>query len=131
MKINVYADLHKYALVSSITTEALKKVSKYKPDALFVKDSDGNPVFGIGMGATGCVAANGVTFNDTTAEGGFAMASFDVPADMTDMDKVKAYIADRVGAAEARLTALENALPAVIAEIDASRAAIMNGISVI
>lgn len=130
MKINVFADLKQFTVVSSLTVDDITKVAKYRPDALTVRKEDGTPVFAIGMGSKPCVAANGVTFNGHTHDGGFAMATFAFPAD-AKLDEVKAHIADMIGAAEKHLTALETSIPTVLAEINAAREATINAINVV
>ena len=127
MKITLHRDVAKYVLTSTIKKEDLELVKKYRPDALKIKDSDGNDIFGMSFVAgKPCISKNGVTFGGTSNEGAYAIVVGDLPATLpagtaTDAD----YVADIVGAALPYINELEAKLPEVAATIKAEREALI------
>ena len=131
MKITVFQDVKKYALTSTLTVEQIQLVEKYRPDALTIKDSEGNPVFAMNYKeGKPSVSKFGITFGSASTEGKLAQVTGDldkVPADQ----KAGEYIADLVGAALEHINHLEATLPSVAAEIASARSALIAGIATV
>ena len=126
MKIKVFNDLKKYTLTSTLKAEDIIMLKKYQPDALVIKDADGNSVFGMSyVEGKPSVSKIGVTFGSASHEGELAMVTGDIP---TGTEKVEDYIADQVGAALIHINALEESLPAVITGIKDARKKLIEGI---
>ena len=130
MKITIYGDVKKYVLTSTLKKETLELVKKHRPDALKVKDSEGNDVFGMSyLADKSCVAKNGITFGGVNSAG-FAIVTGDIPAKLPDgTTNAAEYVADVVGAALTHINSLEEAIPAVATAIKTERAALINGIT--
>lgn len=130
MKITLHRDVAKYVLTSTIKKEDLELVKKYRPDALKIKDSDGNDIFGMSFVAgKPCISKNGVTFGAVNADG-FAIVTGDIPEKLPEgTPNAGEYVADVVGAALAHVNALEASLPEVVATIKTERAALIGGIT--
>lgn len=116
-------------VTSSIKLEDIKKVKKYRPDALILKGGeDGKEqIFALGVGE-GSVNKYGASFNRETRDN-------DKLATMTlttsyDGEDIQEHVADELGEALVKLRAIEEKFPAIIAEVDAERAAIMADITV-
>lgn len=121
-----------FVVTSDVKLEDLKKIRKYRPDALVLKGGeDGKePVFVIGTtGGKGSINANGAEFNSATYDDDkFACLTLPLPA--YDGDVTKA-VQEYVGAAILNLNKLEKQLPAVLEEIDAETAEILDNIAVV
>ena len=92
MKISVNGNA--LVLTSDIKAEGIALIKKVNPNALTLKDKDGNDVFSVGYGANGGVNKNGVTFNGKTRdEDEFATLTLSVPADTKDAEK---FVADTI-----------------------------------
>lgn len=132
MKIKILNDVKKYVITSTIKKEQLELVKKYRPDALVLKDAEGNDVFGMSyVEGRPCVSKNGVTFGSVN-DAGYLLVTGDIPADLPKgVADNKNYVADIVGAAQANIKALETSLPEVIEQIGAARSEIINGIETV
>lgn len=130
MKVTLFKDVARYALTSTLTKENIDLVKKYRPDALKVKDADGNDVFGISyVEGKNCIAKNGITFGATSHDGGFAMVVGDLPETLpAGTPNVNEYVADIVGSALGYLESLENTLPSIAEGIACDRAALIDSI---
>ena len=130
MKITIHRDVAKYVLTSTIKKADLELVKKYRPDALKIKDKDGNDIFGMSFVAgKSCVAKNGITFGGVNADG-FAIVTGDVPEKLPEGTPSAAeYVADVVGAALAHVNALEKQIPEIVTAIKEERAALIGGIA--
>lgn len=131
MKITVFQDVNKYALTSTLTTEQIKLVEKYRPDALTIKDSDGNPVFVMNYKeGKPSVSKFGITFGSCSHEGKLAQVVGDLPV-IPEGQTQGEFIADLVGAAMDHINALEAAIPAVAAEITAARTELIKSVTTV
>ena len=118
-------------VTSSMKLEDLVKIKKYRPDALVLRGGeDGKePIFCVGV--TNCGAG---TINKYGAEFGGAthddakLASITLISDVEG--DIKEAIADTFGVAVLNLNKLEATLPAVLEEIEAEKAAILENITV-
>ena len=130
MKITIHRDVAKYVLTSTIKKENLELVKKYRPDALKIKDSDGNDIFGMSyVAGKSCISKNGVTFGGVNTDG-YAIVTGDIPEKLPEgTPNAGEYVADVVGAALAHVNELESSLPAVVTAIKEQRATLINGIT--
>ena len=129
MNITVFRDLKKFVLTSTLTVDTIELVKKYRPDALKIKDTDGNDVFAVSY----CkdrpnISALGVTFGSKSAEGGFAQIAGDLPEKLNAGMTYGDFVADKVGAALEHINALEASIPAVAAEITTARETLIGSI---
>jgi hypothetical protein len=130
MTIKIFKDLKHFTLTSILTKENVDLVKKYRPAALKIKDADGNDIFGVSyVEGKHCASANGITFGSESSDSGALMVIGDIPAVLPDGCKTPTdYVADIVGAALEHITALEETIPEVAAEIKAKRAEVIEGI---
>lgn len=116
-------------VTSALKLEDIKKVKKYRPDALILKGGeDGKePIFALGVGADS-INKFGVSFcQETRDDNKYAVLTMTTTY---DGDNIEDFVADELGAAIINLNKLEEKLPGVIAEIDAEKATIKSNISV-
>lgn len=116
-------------LESAFTTEQLKKIKKYRPDSLILKDADKKPVFMVDLGSNGSVAPMGVVFDGTTHDGQeLACLTKMLPQGVVD---VKSWVMENIGTAVLKLNKLEATLGAALTEIDTEVGQVEATISVI
>lgn len=117
-------------LESAYTTEQLKKIKKFRPNALQLKDAEKKNVeFMVDLGKNGGVSPMGIVFDGTTHDGqSLACLTKMLPADVSD---VKEWVMDNIGAAILKLNKLESNLGGVLTEIDEEVTAVQSSISVI
>jgi len=113
-------------ITSNIKAEVLSQLSKFKPKALQLVDSDKNIVFAVGGGPIATASKKGITFNSTNTEG-FATATFDVGNGIVDKE---AYAKDNFGYAMLKLNELEVQIVGAASELEADFNAMSNSISV-
>lgn len=56
-------------LNTTLTKEAILKLKRHNPDALKLKDEEGNEIFGLSFTETDSVTKYGITFNKEDSEG--------------------------------------------------------------
>ena len=93
MNISVQGNV--LVLTSDIEYKGIELLKKVNPDALKLKDEDGNDIFSIGVGTNGGINKNGVVFDGKTRdENAFATVSVSgVPA---EKEKAEKFVADTV-----------------------------------
>ena len=96
-----------FTITSGIAAETLRKVKRYYPDALQLKDSNSKAVvFEIKTDRnTAAFGNSGVHYNSVNAAG-YPYATFDIPADLPQ-DKKTDFVKDIVGTAIIKLNELE------------------------
>ena len=118
-------------LTSGVTFDDIKKVAKYRPEALILKGGKDNKeeLFRIGVTTgKGSVNQYGVSFaKESRGEQGFAQLTIMLPDGAKD---VKEYVSDTYGRAILMLNKIEETFPAVISEINAEKAHIESTITV-
>lgn len=119
-------------LESSLKMEDLAKVAKYRREELSVKGGKDNEqvLFTVMPAAAG---GDGLTdkaaFFAPALNGKASITISDIPASAkVNAETLKGYIADTVGAAKGYIEKLEVKLPKIVEEINAQRAALMQGI---
>lgn len=119
---------------STMKLEDLKTIKKYRPDALVLKGGeDGKEeLFRIGVseGNPGSLNKYGATFGRVANDGsGLASVTMMIGV-VPDGGVTREFVADQIGYAVNTLTKLEATLPAVVSEIAAEKAHIMESISI-
>ena len=118
-------------VTSAIKLEDLRKVAKYRPEALVLKGGeDGKePIFRIGVcSGTGKINKYGAEFGAETHDDA-KLATITLVTDALEGD-IREAVAEAIGASILNLNKLEETIPAVLAEIDAEKAAILGNITV-
>lgn len=118
-------------VVSSIKLEDLRKVAKYRPDALTLKDEDGNAYFAVCVGKKPEIGKFGVVYNAEMNDGsGIACLTVDI-SDRNPAVDVKTYLADLLGGTLANINAVETGVAATLSEIDAEIASVKDSIEIL
>jgi len=108
---------------SEVSLDELKEIKKYRPDALTLYKGEGSekePDFMIGFSAgAGTVGKYGVEFGSASHDDDkLATVTMVIPEEVED---VKKYVSDAIGAAVLKLNRLEASLPEVVSEIEKER----------
>lgn len=120
MKITVISGIAVFA--STIKAEDLKTLETVTPEALEVKNSDGEVEFKVATGTTGSVGTYGITFDKEDASG---FASTSVTVGDIAPDKIKGFLATKYGKAIAKMNAFEESAPE---KIEAAKSALETAI---
>ena len=111
-------------ITSGLKLDDVKTAKKYRPDALVLKDEDGEPYFCVGytekQNSHGAVGECGVTFSPVTDANGYATVTDCVSR---EGDTAK-YIADKYGFILLNLKKVEEQIAAQAESIAADKAAI-------
>lgn len=119
-------------ITSTLKYEDIKTVAKYRPADLILKGGeDGKePIFAIAAGeGNGDINANGAVFGGASRDEE-KLAQITEVVNANGATDVKELIADQLGGALVNLAKLEEKLPAVIAEINAEKASVLECITV-
>ena len=104
-----------FTLTSSLKKDDIEKLQKYQPAGLKMVDAETKDVvFAIASSSKASINNVGVSFNAKN-EDGFAQASFDIPADVTDKEK---YIVDNFGLAMLKLGEIEEFAAAQLTDLN-------------
>lgn len=122
-------------VTSEIKMEDLKKVAKYRPEALIVyrDDEKKEPIFRVGVArgaSAGCISKLGAEFGSVAHDGSGKATITLTLANVNDDSDIKEIVAEQVGVGILHLNKVEEMLPGVIAEIDAEHDNIISNISV-
>lgn len=129
-KITIAGDA--IVITSALKLEDIKTISKFRKDALTLKGGENGkePIFAIcATSGRGSIGSMGVSFGrETRDEDKLAMVTLlDHATDDCDLTE---WIVDNLGGALMKLNQLEATLPAVLEEIAAEKAAIIENIAV-
>ena len=116
-------------IVSAYTLEDLEKVAKYRPDALLLKNEDGDVTFAVMPTCKGSVSEIGIGFGDETFGDGKACVT--VKPGCTCYENAEDFVLAEIGTAILNLNKVEKQIPAALDEIDAEIAAIKDAIEVV
>lgn len=117
-------------VTSSLTVEQLDTVKKYRPQSLTLFEGEGadkTPVFVVGIGdGTGSISKFGANFSRTAAADGGATITLiaDLPA-----ENKREFVAELIGTAILNINKVEEQIPAVLEEVVAEKAAVLENIS--
>lgn len=118
-----------YVLVSELKVEDLEDAKKLCPDALTLKNDDGDVTFAVSFGEYGSISKYGVQF-DGNANDGTGRACITCPIHK-GAGNVIDDIVDVYAPVKAGLLEIERTLPEVLAEVRAARAAVAEEIEVL
>lgn len=123
MKIAVIADA--YALTSELTVKDIMLCKKYNPDALVIRDEDGNDKFALSYNeGKPSVTKFGVTFGGKDKDGKATITEI-IPQ---GTENAKEFIADRFGAIVPYLKELEKSIPTAVKKITDDKQSLMDSI---
>lgn len=128
-KITIAGDA--VVITSDVTLEDLKKVSKYNPKALVLRDENDTLIYSIAVSSNaeaGEINKNGAVFTSVAPDGS-GLATITMCSSTLSGD-IKEAVADKIGSAILHLSQIEERLPQVLSQIDADKAAVMDKITV-
>lgn len=128
-KITIHGDA--LVLTSGLKLETLRKIKKYRPDAMILRDKEKNPIFSIDVGSKAASAnKNGIVFVSASHdENGYATYTEMIPTGMSSTE-AENYAEDKFGAIILKMNVLEEALGASLTEIEAEIASVQAAITV-
>lgn len=109
-------------ITSDYSIDDLKKVAKYRPDALKLVEGEGDDkhtVAAICVGTKASVAPNGIVFAPVGGTTGKAVVTMDLPVDCDSEEKVRKHIHEKVGMAVVNGTKIEAQISEALTGIDA------------
>lgn len=113
---------------SSLTQEQMTKVKRFNPDALKIKDKDGNVEFEVFPNAQeGCIRSYAIAFDDTANDG---KAAVKVAVCGDTVDEKKKYVAETYGAAITKFEKMEDTILDVFGEVQSNLDAIEDNIDI-
>lgn len=115
---------------SSLTLEALKKLAKYQPDAMELRDDKERLVFKVAIAATGegDITSKALYFAPVTHDPeNLATITLGIPESVKD---AKEYVADLMGSAYPKLVELEAQMVVASEDVDAAKEAMLESIAV-
>lgn len=118
-------------VTSAVKLSDLRKIAKYRPDALVLKGGeDGKePIFRVGVcNGTGKINKYGAEFGSETHDEA-KLATITLVNGGLEGD-IREAVAESLGCSILNLNKLEETFPAVLAEIDAEKDAILENITV-
>lgn len=129
-KTKIFGD--SVVITSSIKLADLNNVAKYAPKALVLKGGEDNKedifMIGVAKSGAGSIGEFGASFAPSTRDAeGYATITMMIPASVKD---AKAWMVDDFGGALMNLWKVEEALPAVVAQIAADKMAVEASIEV-
>ena len=125
MKIKISGDA--FVLTSTIKEEEMALLKKNKPDALKIKDEDGNDVFCVGYN-TGrpSISAFGITFGGTTRDENKNLTlTCPIPAGTVS---AKEYVADIVNGVKANVEKIEKKVATDYTKVSEARKKLLDEI---
>lgn len=128
-KITIAGDA--IVVTSTLKLEDIKLIEKYRPKELTLSDPETKEliyVLGTQKGA-GSINDFSASFG-RTANDGTGLACITMTVDGFDGDDIKEFVADKIGGGLMQLNKIEERLPAVLEEIAAQKAAILDNITV-
>lgn len=130
MKLTITADA--YALTSDIKVKDIELLKKYNPDALQIKDEEGNTKFAVSYSeGKPSVAAFGVTFGGKTRdENGYATITGTIPSDLKTTEAAKDFVAEKFGGVVAYLREIERTITSAADKVMTTRKELADSITV-
>lgn len=117
-------------VVSAFTTEELKTLKKCNPNALVLKDKEGEngkAIFMADVGSCGSVSPAGIVFDGTTHDGKkLACLTKMIPNGACDVNE---WVMEEIGTSIIKLNKLEDGLRGALDGVEADKAAVLASIS--
>lgn len=120
-------------ITSDYSIDDLKKVAKYRPDAMKLVEGEGDEkhtVAAICVGTKSSVAPNGIVFAPVGGTTGKAVVTMELPTDCDSEDEVRNYIHEKVGMTVINGTKIEAQVADALASIDADFTAMDEAITI-
>ena len=129
-KVTIVGDA--LVITSTIKLEDYKKVKANRPEALKLKDDDGNTFFAVGVSeGIGAINEWSIEFSgETHDEHKYATLTCNIDGGGT-VEEIKNDVAEDIGVALINLAKIEEMIPGVLAEIKAERDKVLECISVL
>ena len=127
MKISIAGDA--YVVTSSLAADDIELLAKRNPDALKIKDEDGNEKFSISFVEGKSSLANfGITFGGKSRgeKAGLATYTGDIPSGTAG---AKEFVAEKIGCVAANLKKLEESVPDAVKEVKAAKEELLKNIT--
>lgn len=130
MKLTITADA--YALTSDLTVKDIELLKKYNPDALKIKDEEGNDKFAVSfVEGKPNITPFSVQFGGKTRDdAGKATITGVIPSDVRTAEAAKEFVAEMFGGVVAYLRQLEASVPTAAAAVSNERQALLASIVV-
>ena len=121
-----------YALTSDITVGQIESLKSRNPDALKIKDENGNDVFAVSYAeGKDCITAFGVTFGAKSRDGSNkAVVVGTIPSGIETNEAAKAYVEEKLHKATEYLKTLEETVPAAATKVAEAKNSLMSVIEV-
>lgn len=115
---------HSCNLISGVKMEDYRKVERFAPEVLTLKDEEGNPVFKVttNHSGEGTFSEFGVEFSSAPDMKGYPIAVLNVRG-ADDIEELKTVIAEEFGMVVTNLAKIEALIPQALEEINANIAA--------
>lgn len=121
-------------ITSAYDIETLKKVKKFRPDALVLYKGEGKekePVCAIAVSGSTSANNNGICFaKDSITTPKVAAMSIELPADLKSVDAINEWVRDRLGLAIVNCTKIEEQIAEAMTSIAADEAAMNAAITI-
>lgn len=127
-KIKVMGDV--IQLSTELTREELERVKNFAPDALKLFDTEGNEVFGVGIGDAS-YSKYGICFCNETAEGKMFMSTNNPVTDHADPTEEREAIVRYFAPIINKLQAVEANVAAAKETLDSMEAAVQDSVEFI
>lgn len=124
LKVNAEAVI----VTSTLKLGLIKKLAKFRPSDLKVRDENDNEIYAIAAGNTPAFSEYGATLTGENADG-FATATLQIPTGINAADK-RNYVRDTFGKALLALNMFEDIIAENAAELDADLATVEANIDV-
>lgn len=112
-------------ITADMKYDDMRKIQKYEPEKMVLKDKDGNEKFRISIGECDSVSCVGITF---AKDGDDAFARIEIPPHTERKDE---YVADNYGIIIAKANEIVESMKSALDDVDAKIAAIKAGITVV
>ena len=112
-KIKIIGDA--MVVTSALKLEGLKKLDKFRAEALTIPDEEGNSIFAISIGKNANFSKYGATFTGENADG-FATTTIALPTGIDNAEK-RTYVRDTYGEALLNLISFESIIEAEICQL--------------
>lgn len=121
-------------ITSEYDIDTLKKVKKFRPDALTLYKGEGKekePVCAILISKTASANENGICFaKDSVTTPKVAAMSMELPSDLDTADKINEWVRDKLGLAIVNCTKIEEQIANALNEIATDEAAMNAAITI-
>jgi hypothetical protein len=120
-----------FVVTSSLKLEDLIRLKKYKPEALELRNDNGDLIYGVSTGGNG-IDKNGASFTSATRDDKkLACITLPLPAEIKDEDEAKVYVAEYVALSLPKLKKVEENAAKALESVKENMEQIMESITVV